>query len=285
MAIELITGVGESNHVSSNDFRAFNRANFGQGRYILKDADNMEVIVSAPTGNISIASGSCMWSGMHIRLPSTEQINYIVPSAGQMIYVYLHYVKDVSTGIESVDFQVRQGTKLSSTTDNLNDNTVEAYTLFCSFSALPTSFDNLKCDFKIIKSHEELEKDVATSQEDVVLFEGNITPGTISLSESLNNFKYIIFECTGRDKYYHTILFSDYIRDDFAVSVVGSDKWGNKASLFTVISNIYATKVSGNEIKVLYTSETIIDVSVQSSYGSDGIVIPMRIIGRERKEL
>lgn len=284
MAVELITGVGESDHISSNDFRAFNRANFGQGRYILKDAENMDINISPSTGVIAISEGSCMWSGMHIRLASTEQIRYTVPSAVQMIYVYLHYVKDVSTGVESVDFQVRQGIKLSPTTDNLNDNTVEAYTLFCSFSALPTSFDNLKCDFKIIKSHEELEKDVATSQEDVVLFEGNITPGTISLSESLNNFKYIIFECTGRDKYYHTILFSDYIRDDFAVSVVGNNKWSNKAAIYTVISNIYASKISETEIKVSYTSETIIDVSVQTSYGSDGVRIPMRIIGRERMQ-
>jgi uncharacterized alkaline shock family protein YloU len=283
MAVELITGVGTSDHISSNDFRAFNRANFGQGRYILKDAENMEINVSPSTGVITISEGSCMWSGMHIRLSSAEQIRYTVPSAAQTIYVYLHYTKDVSTGVESVDFEVKQGIKLTSTIDNLNDNTVEAYTLFCSFAASPTSFDDLKCDFKIIKSHEELEKDVATSQEDAVLFDGNIVPGTLNLSESMNNFKYIIFECTGKDKCYHTILFSDYIRDDFAVSVVGNGKWSNKAAIYTVISNIFASKISETEIKVSYTSETRIDVSVETRYGSDGMLIPMRIIGRERR--
>jgi hypothetical protein len=195
----------------------------------------------------------------------------------------LHYTKDASTGVESVGFEVKQGIKPSSTTDNLDDNTLDAYTLFCSFVAYPTSASDITVFFKTIKSHEELERDIATSQEDVVLFDGNIVPGTINLSESINNFKYIIFERTGRDKYYHTILFSDYIRDDFAVSVVGNDKWGNKAAICTVISNIFASKISETEIRVSYTSETIIDVSVQTSYGSDGMLIPMRIIGKERK--
>lgn len=283
MAVELITGVGASDHISSNDFRAFNRANFGQGRYILNDADNMEVNVSAPAGIISISEGSCMWSGMHIRLSSAEQIRYTVPSSAQMIYVYLHYTKDASTGVESVDFEVKQGIKLSSTTDNLDDNTLDAYTLFCSFAAYPTSASDITVFFKTIKSHEELENAVATSQDEVVLFDGDIVPGTINISENMNNFKFIIFEYRGGDAYCHALFSADHIYENFAVSIVGNDKWGNKASLFTSIANIFAKKIGDTQIRILYTSRVLLDTSVQSMYGSDGVSLPIRIIGKERK--
>ncbi len=280
MAIELITGVGKDNHISSNDFRAFNRANFGQGRYILKDADDMAVTVSASTGNITIASGSCLWSGMHIRLPSNETLQYIVPTSGQIIYVYLHYIKDVNTGVETVDFQVRANVQLS-TTDNLNDNTVEAYTLFCSFIAYPTFTENFDCKFKVIKSHEELETEVTTSQEDVVLFDGGLKVGTNTISESIKNFKYIVFEVPG-EYGYHLVQFSDMIGEDFAVSVVGNGKWSNKNSLYVEIYNFRGTFTNDTSMKITYLSRTIIDTGVSSTYGSDGVAIPLRIIGRER---
>ncbi len=280
MAIELITGVGKDNHISSNDFRAFNRANFGQGRYILKDADDMAVTVSASTGNITIASGSCLWSGMHIRLPSNETLQYIVPTSGQIIYVYLHYIKDVNTGVETVDFQVRANVKLS-TTDNLNDSTVEAYTLFCSFIAYPTFTENFDCDFKIIKSHEELETEVTASQEDVVLFDGVLKVGTNIISESIKNFKYIVFEIPGEYSY-HSIQFSDMIGENFAVSLVGNNKWNNKNSLFVEIYNFRGTFTNDTSMKITFLSNTVADTSVVSYYGSDGTTIPLRIIGRER---
>lgn len=282
MAVELITGVGASDHISSNDFRAFNRANFGQGRYILNDADNMEVNVSAPAGIISISEGSCMWSGMHIRLSSAEQIRYTVPSAAQAIYVYLHYTKDASTGVESVDFEVKQGIKLSSTIDNLGDNTVDAYTLFCSFIAYPTTADNFKVDFKTIKSHEELESAVATSQDEVVLFDGNLSVGTFDLAESIKNFKFIVFEVQN-DFRYHSILFADMILKDFAITIVGNEKWSNKSSIYTEIYSIRGSLVSDVSMKISYLTRTAVDVSIATSYGSEGMVIPLKIIGKERK--
>lgn len=284
MAIELITGVGADNHVSSNDFRAFNRANFGQGRYILTDANNMEVVISPLTGTISISEGSCLWSGMHIRNASVENLTYIIPTTSQNVYVYLHYTKNVDTGVESVKFVVSVGNELSPVVDMLDDNTVEAYTLFCSFVASSTATSNYTEYFVKSKSQDEVINTLNGMSESKVLFEGYISqPKIINLSESMHNFRYIVFENFSRDKRFHTVMSSDCIGNDFAVSIVGNDKWGNKAALFTAIENIYATKISETEINVLYTSETVIDAGVSSRYGSDGLLLPIRIIGKERK--
>lgn len=194
MAIELITGVGEENHISSNDVRAFNRANFGQGKYILKDADNMEVTISPAVGNISISSGSCLWSGMHIRNNATTTLSYVVPAAIQVILVYLHYMKNADTGIESIEFVVSSGTALEPIIDNLGDNTIEAYTLFYSFFATSSSVSNITNGFVQAKSFEEIEKELDAIHEYKVLFNGSASKGSkITLNESFKNFDQIQF--------------------------------------------------------------------------------------------
>jgi hypothetical protein len=196
MAIELITGVGADNHISSVDFRAFNRASFGQGRYILNDDDNMAVTVSAPTGNIAIAPGSCMWSGMHIRNVGVENLSYIVPTSSQTVYVYLHYTKNVDSGVESVSFVVSAEKTLSPIVDNMSDNTIEAYTLFYSFVANSTDASQKKYDFAFSMAHDELENLVSNAHSETVLFDGtaNIN-STINLSESFQNFYEIEIMC------------------------------------------------------------------------------------------
>ena len=279
MAVELITGVGASDHISSNDFRAFNRANFGQGRYILNDADNMEVNVSAPAGIISISEGSCLWSGMHIRLSSVEKLSYVVPSSGQFIGVYLHYTKDASTGVESVDFEVKQGIKLSSTIDNLGDNTVDAYTLFCSFIAYPTTADNFKVDFKTIKSHEELKKLIDYAHEEVVLFEGSATSGsTILLSEEFNNFHEICFVGTSARHQMLTRLIPS-TGETFGITMTGVNKWTNAVGGFVNFEYAYLKVADENKFYIDFMGRFLIESSVQKM---DALPIK-KIIGVGRK--
>lgn len=192
--IELITGHGADNHISSNDFRAFNRANFGQGRYILNDENNMVVSVSAVTGSISIASGSCMWSGMHIRLASPETLTYIVPATTQTVGIYLHYTKDVDTLIETVELKAFIGSVPSPIVDDLSDNTSEAYTLFYSFTASATDATNAKYVFKNIKSNDDIENLISDTNSETILFSGRSgVNSTIILTESIRNFREVEF--------------------------------------------------------------------------------------------
>lgn len=228
MAIELITGVGETNHVSSNDFRAFNRAIFGQQRYILKDADNMDVVVSAVTGDISIATGSCVWSGMHIRIASVENLKYIVPVSTQRINIYLHYTKSIETFVESVEFVVLQGSEASPIVNELDDDTIEAYTLFYSFDATSTAISNINKAFDSVISQsdivDEVNKSIANATATTVLFEGEAGAGsTIDLSESFKNFKELEISFAGINIVLpigHARILTQNITERFSVGAV-----------------------------------------------------------------
>ena len=132
----LITGHGETEHITSFDARAYNRATFGDGKYILQDEDNLKTQVSALTGTIQISKGSCLWSGMHIRVEEEGSISYTSPASTNYVYVWLHYVRNPENLVESVEFVTTTGTKpeTSLIVDNLNEDMTEAYTLFCSFT-------------------------------------------------------------------------------------------------------------------------------------------------------
>lgn len=154
MSIELITGHGETDHISSYDMRAFNRSVFGKGRYVFEDAEKMTVTPTASQLKIEIASGSCMWSGMHIRNNDTETLRYISPADSDYVYVWLHYTKDVSTGVEKVEFAVTTAATVDTSLifDAIDDETSEAYTLFAKFyhnkattsaTKLTTGFENV----------------------------------------------------------------------------------------------------------------------------------------------
>lgn len=156
MSIELITGASSTPHISANDYRAVNRSNYGQGRYVLRDAEEMRVSVAPASGIIAIDTGSVMWYGMHIRCESDTTLNYTPPTATTPVYVYMHYVKEASTGYESVDWVVSVG--VQKTENNTPaDNVIDAYTLFASFTHNPTTqtADNLITHFVLIDSHDD----------------------------------------------------------------------------------------------------------------------------------
>ena len=283
MSIELITGMAETAHISANDYRAINRANYGQGRYILNDDHKMTTEMH-DRGMIYIDSGSCLWSGMHIRCEEPTTLTYIMPVTTEDVYVYLHYVKDTETLYESVEWVTSVGKKLSPEIDNLSDNTIEAYTLFCYATITSDGkIGDVVYMFELVKSHEDYEKKYADSQKSVVLYNGLLSVGSCKLSESFKNYKYIIFEVAyTNDASYHTVQFSDMISEHFAINIVGNSKWSNKNSLFVEIFSLDGRIKSDTELTISYITRTMADQSVASYYGSDGIVVPLRIIGREK---
>jgi hypothetical protein len=163
MSIELITGRSGTAHISANDYRAINRANYGPGRYILKDDENMEVSVIPSTSSLStvyVTAGSCLWSGMHIRCAEPSTISYITPTSAETVYVYLHYVKDAGTLIETVEWVISVGKELSPIVDNLSDSTTEAYTEFCSFLSTATTA-NVR--FQLVDAHTDFDLETINS--------------------------------------------------------------------------------------------------------------------------
>lgn len=153
--LELITGHGESDHISSFDIRASNRATFGKGKYILTDDNNMATTISAVEKTLSISAGSCVWSGMHIRTEKTINIPFVSPASTDYVYFWLHYVRDTSTLVESVEIVSTTSNKVNADLifDELPDDVTEAYTLFYSFTFNPNGNipNNLKNEFVLIK--------------------------------------------------------------------------------------------------------------------------------------
>ena len=195
--IELITGMAGEPHISSNDDRAFNRSIFGNGKYILSDDNKAKVTVTPTAGVITIDSGSLLWSGMHIRITELEQLNYALSASAQTVNVYLHYTKDPETLIEDVSFVVvANGEK--TTTDELEDNTRDAYTLFYSFETSGyEAVENGESHFTSNYTHLQL-KDFSDASAKKFSVE-NIYWGvaglntTINLNESFDNFRCLMF--------------------------------------------------------------------------------------------
>lgn len=256
MSIELITGKAGTPHISSNDYRAFNRANFGQGKYIFDDEDNMAVSVSPITGNITIAKGSCLWSGMHIRVSIQENLTYITPTTSQTVGVYLHYVKEPTSLVETVEFVVTVGTEPTPVIDSLDDNTMEAYALFYSFTASSTAAENETYGFTAAKSHEELETLVNNAHSETVLFEGNANiNSTISLTESLRNFYEVEFiHALGGDPISGRRLVSQIpsVGENIDIPMFGAGKWSNTNDTYLKVMTVRL--LIKNETELVYTN-------------------------------
>lgn len=275
--IELITGHGSDNHISSNDFRAFNRANFGQGRYILKDENNMAVTVSAATGGISIASGSCMWSGMHIRLSSAESLTYVVPTTSQTVGVYLHYTKNADTLVEAVELKAFIGSVPSPIIDKLSDNTTEAYTLLYSFTASATAITNAEYAFEMAKSNDEIESLIAEANSETVLFSGSAAlNSSITLTESFRNFRELIFY-VGSD-FCGRVLTSDISGGNIDVPMFGASKWSNTNDTYLRVATVRLSITS--ETKLQYTNGQYIVIGSAIAEQDKLPILKIKGIGR-----
>lgn len=153
--LELITGHGESDHISSFDMRASNRGTFGKGKYILSDAENMATTIDVGEKTLIISAGSCVWSGMHIRTEEKITVPFVSPASTDYVYFWLHYVRDASNLVESVEIVSTTSNKINADLiyDELPDDVTEAYTLFYSFTFNPNGNtpNSLKNEFALIK--------------------------------------------------------------------------------------------------------------------------------------
>ena len=128
------------------------------------------------------------FNNKNLKLAALCLSTVIVSPSAQKVSVYLHYTKNIDTQVEAVEFVLNVGSERS-TIDHLEDGTVEAYTLFCSFTANSSTFSNMILHFESSMSNEELKKAVISAHEETVIFDGSVSlGGTINLSESFRNF-------------------------------------------------------------------------------------------------
>lgn len=163
MALKFVTAKTGEAHISSADWKSLNRGLSGTGKYMLEDTSNNnsnDFFVSATQGKITIPPRSFLWSGAHIRNTNSLVIDYVPPTVSSTVNVWFHYLKDADSGIESLETVVTVDNQPSPIIDEIEDGTLEAYTLILSFfhNVESTTAENVTLSFLPIQALDELNK-------------------------------------------------------------------------------------------------------------------------------
>lgn len=113
MGIELITGMGGTNHVDSEDVGALNAELIGNGNYLLSGCE----VTMTDANTCHVAAGELLLQGRHVRIKGAgENVSIGNGQAGynQRYLICLVYSKATS-GIETVGLQAFAGAKTTGT--------------------------------------------------------------------------------------------------------------------------------------------------------------------------
>lgn len=113
MSIELITGMGGTNHVDSEDVGALNAELIGNGNYLLSGCE----VTMTDANTCHVAAGELLLQGRHVRIKGAgEDVSIGNGQAGynQRYLICLVYSKATS-GIETVGLQAFAGAKTTGT--------------------------------------------------------------------------------------------------------------------------------------------------------------------------
>ncbi len=113
MGIELITGMGGTNHVDSEDVGALNAELIGNGNYLLSGCE----VTMTDANTCHVAAGELLLQGRHVRIKGAgEDVSIGNGQAGynQRYLICLAYNKATS-GIETVELQAFAGAKTTGT--------------------------------------------------------------------------------------------------------------------------------------------------------------------------
>lgn len=107
MALELVTGKGPSNHITSAQIGALNAGIFGTGRYILKTSDRLPLSVSGNTA--TIGAGDAIIDGRHVTNETAEAFTIPNGTQGSLRYDLIVIRYEDNGGIESASLAYLQG--------------------------------------------------------------------------------------------------------------------------------------------------------------------------------
>ena len=113
MGIELITGIGGTNHVDSEDVGALNAELIGNGNYLLSGCE----VTMTDANTCHVAAGELLLQGRHVRIKGAgEDVSIGNGQAGynQRYLICIVYSKATS-GIETVELQAFAGAKTTGT--------------------------------------------------------------------------------------------------------------------------------------------------------------------------
>ena len=111
--MKIVTGRRGENHITSNDAQAFNQGLLGSGNYVLNIGSKFDATMSSTT-EMQISDGEGVIQGVHFRvIPGTIDTVELSPGSmdtNRIDFVCARYTKNTTTGVESVDWHVVEGT-------------------------------------------------------------------------------------------------------------------------------------------------------------------------------
>jgi hypothetical protein len=121
--MELITGRSGTNHIHSEDVRAFNAGLFGAGNYIIQGGSNLAA-TAVSANSVQIADGEAFIQGSHCRIRRGETETVAISNGGQGVgrhdLIVIRY-EMAADGVETATFRVVEGTP----SDTPEDPTVQ----------------------------------------------------------------------------------------------------------------------------------------------------------------
>ena len=116
--MQIVTGYKGQSHITSNDDQGRNQGTFGTGSYVLGVGSQFTPTLIS-VNELQIADGEAVMQGVHFRVDPGTYDSVAIESGSQGMkridLVVCRYAKNASTGIESCEWVVIQGTATSGT--------------------------------------------------------------------------------------------------------------------------------------------------------------------------
>lgn len=120
MAINIVTGMTGTEHITSDDDRANNAALFGTGKYVLEYGSQFETTVVS-NNQIRVRDGMCMNQGTQMGIELNDYEDVVIENGisglNRNDLIVMRYERNADTGIESAKLVAIKGTAGATATD------------------------------------------------------------------------------------------------------------------------------------------------------------------------
>ena len=126
--VHLITGYAGTEHITSADDGSFNAAFFGDGQNVMQIGNQFSASI-INNNTVRILDGDGLMYGRHFRIPKNTYEDVTIKTGeadkNRIDIICVEYKKDTSTGIESAEIKVVEGTEaVSATEPTLTDGNI-----------------------------------------------------------------------------------------------------------------------------------------------------------------
>lgn len=120
MAVNIVTGMTGTEHITSDDDRSVNAALFGSGKYVLEYGSQFAIVI-VNNNQIRVRDGMCMNQGTQMGIELNDYEDVVVENGVSGMVrndiIVMRYERNADNGIESAKLVVIKGTAGETATD------------------------------------------------------------------------------------------------------------------------------------------------------------------------